>query len=309
MNGSWFTVSTAGPTYQELDSTKIDTYYRIVITSDQGCGTVTTPVQKFRVNALPGDDSWSILGPDEVCSGASGINYQLSSDYNTGTVLWSINNANLSSNSLTKLFADFDDLGQLTNDTLEVVLTSNRTGCERTIIKPLTLLEQSSPELAQIVQKAGTNILICSDTTQGVKYHWGYIPKSSGLVQLVPGATGRYHNFNTSLDTSNNVYFVRTSYGTCHTFSYFGVSSNPLGIEENGFDIILYPNPTSEYINIESNISPQRVWLSEASGRMIPLEPRNNRVRVPDQLPSGFHVLTLEIDGSLVQKKVIIDRR
>ena len=64
-----------------------------------------------------------------------------------------------------------------------------------------------------------------------------------------------------------------------------------------------------EYINIESNISPQRVWLSEASGRMIPLEPRNNRVRVPDQLPSGFYVLTLEIDGSLVQKKVIIDRR
>ena len=309
LNGSWFTVSTAGPTYQELDSTKIDTYYRITITSDQGCGTVTTPVQKFRVNALPGDDSWSILGPDEVCSGASGINYQLSSDYNNGTVLWSINNASLSSNSLTKLFADFDDLGQLTNDTLEVVLTSNRTGCERTIIKPLTLLEQSSPELAQIVQKAGTNILICSDTTQGVKYHWGYIPKSSGLVQLVPGATGRYHNFNTSLDTSNNVYFVRTSYGTCHTFSYFGVSSNPLGIEENGFDIILYPNPTSEYINIESNISPQRVWLSEASGRMIPLEPRNNRVMVPDQLSSGFYVLTLEIDGSLVQKKVIIDRR
>ena len=72
LNGSWFTVSTAGPTYQELDSTKIDTYYRITITSDQGCGTVITPVQKFRVNALPGDDSWSILGPDEVCSGASG---------------------------------------------------------------------------------------------------------------------------------------------------------------------------------------------------------------------------------------------
>ena len=153
LNGSWFTVSTAGPTYQELDSTKIDTYYRITITSDQGCGTVITPVQKFRVNALPGDDSWSILGPDEVCSGASGINYQLSSDYNTGTLLWSINNASLSSNSLSKLFADFDDSGQLTNDTLEVVLTSNRTGCERTIIKPLTLLEQSSPEIAQIVQK------------------------------------------------------------------------------------------------------------------------------------------------------------
>lgn len=309
LNGSWNSVSTLSASYQELDSTLEDTYYRVAITSDQGCGTVTTPVQKFRVNALPGDDSWSILGPDEVCSGASGINYQLSSDYNTGTLLWSINNASLSSNSLSKLFADFDDLGQLTNDTLEVILTSNRTGCERTIIKPLTLLEQSSPEIAQIVQKAGTNILICSDTTQGVKYHWGYIPKSSGLVQLVPGATGRYHNFNTNLDTSNNVYFVRTSYGTCHTFSYFGVSSNPLRIEENGFDIILYPNPTSEYINIDSNISPQRVWLSEASGRMIPLEPRNNRVRVPDQLPSGFYVLTLEIDGSLVQKKVIIDRR
>jgi len=309
LNGSWNSVSTLSASYQELDSTLEDTYYRVAITSDQGCGTVTTPVQQFRVNALPGDDSWSILGPDEVCSGASGINYQLSSDYNTGTLLWSINNASLSSNSLSKLFADFDDLGQFTNDTLEVILTSNRTGCERTIIKPLTLLEQSSPEVAQIVQKAGTNILICSDTTQGVKYHWGYIPKSSGLVQLVPGATGRYYNFNTSLDTSNNVYFVRTSYGTCHTFSYFGVSSNPLVINENGFDIILYPNPTSEFINIESNISPQRVWLSEASGRMIPLESRNNRVRVPDQLPSGFYVLTLEIDGSLVQKKVIIDRR
>lgn len=309
LSGSWNSVSTLGATYQELDSTLEDTYYRVAFTSDQGCGNVTTPIQKFRVNALPGDDSWSILGPDDVCSGASGVNYQLSSDYNTGTLLWSINNASLSSNSLSKLFADFDDLGQLTNDTLEVVLTSYRTGCERTIIKPLTLLEQSSPEITQIVQKAGTNILICSDTTQGVKYHWGYIPKSSGLVQLVPGATGRYHNFNTSLDTSNNVYFVRTSYGTCRTFSYYGVSSNPLVIDENGFDIILYPNPTSEFINIESNISPQRVWLSDASGRMIPLEPRNNRVRVPDQRPSGFYVLTLEIDGALIQKKVIIDRR
>ena len=307
--GTWTTVSNSGASFQEVDSLFENTYYRVSITSDQGCGVVVTPVQMFRINELPGQDSWTISGPSEVCSGASGINYQLSSTYNTGTLLWSINNASLSSNSLSKLFADFDDLGQLTNDTLEVVLTSNRTGCERTIIKPLTLLEQSSPEIAQIVQKAGTNILICSDTTQGVKYHWGYIPKSSGLVQLVPGATGRYHNFNTSLDTTNNVYFVRTSYGTCHTFSYFGVSSNPLEINENGFEIILYPNPTSEYINIESNISPQRVWLSEASGRMIPLEPRNNRVRVPDQLPSGFYVLTLEIDGSLVQKKVIIDRR
>tara|TARA_B110000090_G_scaffold24912_1_gene24915 strand:+ start:882 stop:5606 length:4725 start_codon:yes stop_codon:yes gene_type:complete len=307
--GTWNTVATGVTTFQELDSTLEDTHYRILLTSDQGCGTVTTPEQKFRLNALPGEDTWSILGPDEVCGGANGVNYQISSNYNTGTIAWVLSYGTLSSDSISKVFVDFDNVTLQTNDTIQVVLTSDRTACQRTIVKPIIISEESSPDVSEIVQKAGTNILICSDTSQGVKYHWGFITKSTGIVQLIPGATGRYHNFNAPLDTVNNVYFVRTSYGTCHTFNYFGTTSNPLDIEETSLDVIIYPNPTSEYINIESNVLAQQVWLSESSGRLIHLELRNNRIRLPDHLPSGFYVLTLEIDGSLVQKKIIIDRR
>ena len=307
--GSWNTVSTGVTTFQELDPLTEDTYYRISLTSDQGCGTVTTPEHKFRLNTLPGEDTWSILGPDVVCAGANGINYQISSNYNTGTIAWALTYGTLSSNSITKVFVDFDNVTSQTSDTVQVVLTSDRTACQRTIVKPIIISEESSPYVSEIVQKTGTNILICSDTSQGVKYHWGFITKSTGIVQLVSGATGRYHNFITSLDTMNIVYFVRTSYGTCHTFNYFGTSSNPLDLEEASLEVIIYPNPTSEYINIESNVLAQQVWLSESSGRLIHLELRNNRIRVPDHLPSGFYVLTLEIDGSLVQKKIIIDRR
>jgi len=307
--GSWNTVSTGVTTFQELDPLTEDTYYRISLTSDQGCGTVTTPEHKFRLNTLPGEDTWSILGPDVVCAGANGINYQISSNYNTGTIAWALTYGTLSSNSITKVFVDFDNVTSQTSDTVQVVLTSDRTACQRTIVKPIIISEESSPYVSEIVQKTGTNILICSDTSQGVKYHWGFITKSTGIVQLVSGATGRYHNFITSLDTMNIVYFVRTSYGTCHTFNYFGTSSNPLDLEEASLEVIIYPNPTSEYINIESNVRAQQVWLSESSGRLIHLELRNNRIRVPDHLPSGFYVLTLEIDGSLVQKKIIIDRR
>jgi len=307
--GSWNTVSTGVTTFQELDPLTEDTYYRISLTSDQGCGTVTTPEHKFRLNTLPGEDTWSILGPDVVCGGANGINYQISSNYNTGTIAWALTYGTLSSNSITKVFVDFDNVTSQTSDTVKIVLTSDRTACQRTIVKPIIISEESSPDVSEIVQKTGTNILICSDTSQGVKYHWGFITKSTGIVQLVSGATGRYHNFITSLDTMNIVYFVRTSYGTCHTFNYFNTSSNPLDIEEASLEVIIYPNPTSEYINIESNVLAQQVWLSESSGRLIHLEPRNNRIRVPDHLPSGFYILTMEIDGSLVQKKIIIDRR
>ena len=306
--GAWNTVSTVGSTYQEMDSTLEDTYYRVSTISDQGCGTVTTPVQKIRVNELPGEDHWSIVGASLVCSEASGLRYQISNDYNTGTIDWQFNSGVLSSNTLSKVFVDFNSVSTTTLDTMTVVLTSNRTGCKRTIEKQIEISDMASPNECQIVQKTGTNILICSDTTQGVKYHWGYFVKSTGAMVLINSATGRYHNFGGPLDTTNLVYFVRTAYASCYTFSYFNASSNPLSLNAFDGEFKVFPNPASHQIKVEGMSQIIDIHLIDMNGRIYPLGISTEYIDIPEAVSNGVYIIRIRTNSGLVQKRLIIQR-
>ena len=306
--GAWNTVSTVGSTYQEMDSALEDTYYRVSTISDQGCGTVTTPVQKIRVNELPGEDHWSIVGASLVCSEASGLRYQISNDYNTGTIDWQFNSGVLSSNTLSKVFVDFNSVSTTTLDTMTVVLTSNRTGCKRTIEKQIEISEMASPNECQIVQKTGTNILICSDTTQGVKYHWGYFVKSTGAMVLINSANGRYHNFGGPLDTTNLVYFVRTAYASCYTFSYFNASSNPLSLDAFDGEFKVFPNPASHQIKVEGMSQIIDIHLIDMNGRIYPLGISTEYIDIPEAVSNGVYIIRIRTNSGLVQKRLIIQR-
>src|SRR5690606_21921976 len=88
------------------------------------------------------------------------------------------------------------------------------------------------------------------------------------------------------------------------------VDCSSLGIEEMGdsYGITVYPNPTSDVLNISSqNAKIETLTITDTSGRIVltnQLSSNNGVVKI-GHLPKGVYILTLKLDGKNVTKKII----
>lgn len=67
----------------------------------------------------------------------------------------------------------------------------------------------------------------------------------------------------------------------------------------------VYPNPSEDFINLDSEITIDNISIFNSKGYMISFENReNNRINI-SHLPSGLYIIKLEIGGKAIIKKMI----
>ncbi len=87
----------------------------------------------------------------------------------------------------------------------------------------------------------------------------------------------------------------------------FTIEGSTLGTDEIVFDstnIKVYPNPTSDYIHIDTKDKISQAFLSDMSGKKISVIVSNNNIDLKG-LPTGSYFLSLETEKGTVVKKII----
>lgn len=79
---------------------------------------------------------------------------------------------------------------------------------------------------------------------------------------------------------------------------------NGLGTAEVKVDLMVYPNPTSDFINIKtSKLDIEKVFIFDLSGKLIMTE-KSKRINV-DHLPSATYIISIKTSGGLKSFKFI----
>jgi len=87
----------------------------------------------------------------------------------------------------------------------------------------------------------------------------------------------------------------------------FSIEGSTLGTDEVVFDstnIKVYPNPTSDYIHIDTKDKIRQAFLYDMSGKKISVALNNDSIDLRE-LPTGSYFLTLETERGTVVKKII----
>ena len=129
---------------------------------------------------------------------------------------------------------------------------------------------------------------------------------NSSSIAMDPAFGGGLNSFyNSDIDNS----------GVANYFSGYVAGSDSfmfstLGLEDNTLpnnDISVYPNPTSDVINISSNLSITSLELFNILGKKVmQSESVTNRL-VVSELPSGIYLLNINTEKGNLTKKVIIE--
>lgn len=96
---------------------------------------------------------------------------------------------------------------------------------------------------------------------------------------------------------------------TYHSYngSAFSIEGTTLGTSESIFDsndIVVYPNPTANYINIISKDKIKKISIYSLNGSQIIIKSNKNNVDLKD-LPSGSYFLQVETENGNFVKKII----
>jgi len=231
------------------------TYYKLISSSGQSCGSDTSNSIKILVNPLP--DTANIIGNESVCRNQKDLKYYLSKDSSLYSYMWNVKNADiLSGVNKSTVYIDCRNIAAI--DTIYLTQTNKITTCKNIMKLPISIGENKAPDKTNIIRKPNSNILICDDETPNLHYQWGYTIKSTNQSYDIINANLRYVTLPTNFDTTKNIYWVKTSLlydgsESCSTQSYFKYNPIPLNIDRkspNNYDIVLYPNPSSGLVFI-----------------------------------------------------------
>ena len=103
-------------------------------------------------------------------------------------------------------------------------------------------------------------------------------------------------------DGSNDIIIVPENSGKIKILSNAPLSSN------NSLDIMeidLFPNPVSDYINLDINQLPDKLNLLDLNGRVYTVNVKNKNIYVGD-FTNGIYLLYYKIDGQIFQTKIVI---
>ena len=91
-----------------------------------------------------------------------------------------------------------------------------------------------------------------------------------------------------------------------------GMSSfdfNTLSIEEIDMEpisILLYPNPTKDFVTIESNATITQIELYDVLGKQVFISPEdfNNQIDMSD-LPAGLYLAVIKLENTQIEKRLV----
>lgn len=304
-NTTWGAIADANDSTYQPAPLNTSTYYKIEI-STPNCGSVLSPSIKITVNPLP--VLASISGETNVCKNQYHVLYE-SDTVRSGYIYnW----------SLAQGLGSFE-AGQGTNrtyihwakeiNTTEAILylsqTISSTQCSDKSSAQINILNLTAPDTTTIKRKTGSNMFVCADTSEGVKYQWGYNTMNPDTGIYIIGATLRY----VFLDAFNSTYnyFVDTYFenpGTCTTRSYMHPYDLPIGTDDlvnKEHAPVIFPNPTGGIVNIllSDNYlkTVVRIHLYDLTGRLlfssVNQPSRIINLNLPPGLRQGLYILKL----------------
>lgn len=98
--------------------------------------------------------------------------------------------------------------------------------------------------------------------------------------------------------TANGSYAVIVTLGNCiDTSACFTVSSMDVLQNSSGVDILIFPNPAADNIQIVANSPVETVWIIDAIGQVVQLETKTN-FSIAD-LSSGVYIIRVKTDLGL----------
>lgn len=74
--------------------------------------------------------------------------------------------------------------------------------------------------------------------------------------------------------------------------------------EEECTRVEIYPNPSSQYFIVRSNITPQKLVLMSTTGEIVTSEMQTDRLLISD-LPSQNYILLVEIEGVITKHRLV----
>jgi hypothetical protein len=81
-------------------------------------------------------------------------------------------------------------------------------------------------------------------------------------------------------------------------------SSNRV-VKSKNIEVLIYPNPTKDFLNIESDNIIDYIKITNNLGKTIFKEqPQNNQIDLSN-LMSGFYLLQVSINGRIIKKGII----
>lgn len=212
----------------EPDTLYETTYYRLIQTSNYGCGVDTSGIHTIVVNPLP--PKYNIIGSDIVCYSqyekyylqdcTSGYDFQWSIQNNSADVIYySTNNDTV------------EILWRLPNVTDSIIMRAekNITKCSSVSKKTVTTMNLGAPPRTNVVRKPNSNILVCKESSDSLNYQWGYTIRATNTDVYIENSNHRYVLLPHDFDNLTYHYWVELSpskYSPCYSLSYYEPSND-----------------------------------------------------------------------------------
>lgn len=260
-------------------------------------GCTNTENVYLTVNPLPVAPTITTYVTD-VCDNAQNQNFGVTTPPSTGeTYAWTATNASILAMGETGQYSlvNFTESG---NATITITAMITSTGCTSSSSQNVTVGSGTANQ-PYVVYSFGEFVCLENNVTS---YQWGYDSKATLDSTLLVGQINQNYA-NSNPDTVHNLYWVITGQNGCFMKSYYnGPASTAISNVNDVTDVTVYPNPTSNYINIDINSTVAgnvTIELSNMLGQKLNVVSTKENKAMMDvsNLASGVYVIDCYRDG------------
>ena len=282
------------------------TYFKLMISSNLGCGTLLSNSCEVIVNSLPNEIE--IIGDQVLCANSTDVNYTLDALHEDIYYNWNTDIGYfIGSSETSECNIHFE--ANATNGELNLLQTNLNTGCELLSSLPIEIIDEYAPDKSLVIKKYNSNILICSDSSAFMNYQWGYSSISTGNSYDYEGDTLQYIQLLNGIDTLSYRYWVDTYFdeSSCTTRSYYNPPADLLEIIEDVSVISsLYPNPSSGFLHFEiQDVISIDVYTSLGQ-KINPLVDLTNGYLDLNNYETGIYFVEIRTMDSVLIEKIIL---
>lgn len=185
-------------------------------------------------------------------------------------------------------------------------VTASKNGCDSTVsttvqVKPYPIINITASPNDSI--NAGQTCILSA--TGANSYNWSN-GQNLNLIQVTPSTTTMY------TVTGTNIYGTNFSCATTKSIT-INVSDISTGIRDNKLndEVKIYPNPASDFINIElKRNSSFSIDIFDELGQIVWREEnKNDVVKIPtSNFASGIYLIKIQTENEFGMKKIIINK-
>ncbi len=252
----------------------------------------------IKVKTKPAGPVITTASPATLCDNTMFQNFGVASVPANETLTWSATGADvvMQGNNGQYCIVDFTTPGTAV---ITVTATIDSSGCIADTSYTVTVDNSTAPQ-PYVIYASGQFICLENDVTS---YQWGYDSKATLDSTILIGQINQSY-VNGNPDTLHNYYWVITKRGDCSNKAYYNgpVTTAVTDINSGATEVKVYPNPTSDYVNVEiAGVMGGKVTVAVLNmlGQEISTVNATNNKAVIDasKLAAGIYVVDCYRDG------------